>query len=154
MMVVFSSSALILLSKCCSWAFFKRHSQHISYKEPLKLFSDNICYLYLLNREDMCFLCFPSALLNIDFLCEQAEDLVAERRHFLGAEYHQCSIFSTCCCSIFNALHSSCSRKEWQWKAKFLSYHDHHVEICFVKAWSHTNKAANLYRQIYRIPLY
>ncbi len=84
-----------------------------------QLIGQSLCFpLYLSDGGDVCILC-PAPppdlhpwLLLISFVCDRPGTWWAERRHFLGRE--QRSIFPTCCCSIFNALHPSCSRKEWQ----------------------------------------
>lgn len=61
----------------------------------------------------------PQSWLLLIFYCLwQPGTWWAERRHFLGKEPLQHSIFSTCCCSIFNALHPSCPRKEFKLKNK------------------------------------
>lgn len=59
----------------------------------------------------------PLWLILIFFVCDRPRTWWEERRHFLGTEQPQRSIFPTCCCSIFNAVHPCCSRREWQWKA-------------------------------------
>lgn len=46
-----------------------------------------LIFIWHINRENMCLLCFPSALFTIDFfVCDRQRTQWAEIRHFLGAE--------------------------------------------------------------------
>lgn len=112
-----------------------------------------------------------SVLAAIDFLLSvTAGTWWAERRHFLGKELLQHSIFSTCCCSIFNALHPSCPRKEFKLKNKQTKKHSFlfkpcllrcYVGVCFMKqavallsVWKNAKKRARFSIKSPSITLY
>ena len=130
---VFAALLQTLLSECPLYTFLKGHSSHgtTSDSSSVKAYVFH-CISQMVRTCAMHPLLPPSpCLLLISFVCDRPRTWWAERRHFLGPEQLQCSIFPTCSCSIFNALHPSRSWKERQWRTWLLLNHVRYVEICY-----------------------